>query len=57
VSYLDYYTFNLDYARMLRELREKRKKTQYPLLSKAYNIELRFYEGILGVFCVCTSMQ
>jgi hypothetical protein len=57
VSYLDYYTFNLDYARILCDLREKRKETQYPLLSKAYNIELWFYEGLLGVFFVCTSMQ
>jgi len=36
VSYLDYYTFNLDYARILCDLREKRKETQYPLLSEAY---------------------
>jgi hypothetical protein len=24
---------------------------------EAYIIELQFYEGLLGVFCVCTSMQ
>jgi hypothetical protein len=33
----------------------KRPSTSY--FSKAYNIELQFYEGLLGVFCVSTSMQ
>jgi hypothetical protein len=46
VSHLDYYTFNLDYARILCDFREKRKETKNPLLSEAYNIEFRFYEGL-----------
>jgi len=47
----------MDYARILCDLTEKSKETQYPLFSEAYTIELQFYEGFLGVFCVCTSMQ
>jgi hypothetical protein len=47
----------MDYARILYDLRQKSKETQYPLLSEAYIIELWFYEGLLGVFYVCTSMQ